>query len=95
MGINFKCPECGSSHVQQFSSESDQHVLYLILFGLPYFVWLIIRWGIGFCVLLCWDSWMAIVHMMRGKSHVWQSKKCFFNRRRIYFCHDCGHNFRI
>ena len=29
-----------------------------------------------------------------GKGHVWQSQRWFSNRRRIFYCHDCGHNFR-
>lgn len=94
MGVNVKCPKCGSTKVQ-LSNEMNKHgCLWTILFGIYYFFWLIFRWIIGLFVLICYDWWMAIIHKIRHKGHVWQFKRWFSNRRRVYYCHDCGHNFR-
>ena len=35
-----------------------------------------------------------IVAKSTGKGYVWQSKKWFSNNKKIYYCHDCGNNFR-
>ena len=94
MAINRKCPKCGSHRVQ-LSNESSKHgCLYLILFGIYYFFWLLFRYMIGFMIFILYDWWMAILHGITGKGHVWQSKRWFSNRRRLYYCHDCGYNFR-
>ena len=94
MSLNAKCPKCGSTKVQ-LSNESSKHgCLYMVLFGIWYFMWLMCKWCIGMMVFFCYDWWMAIVHKASGKGHVWQAKRWFSNRRKIYFCHDCGHNFR-
>ena len=94
LAINVKCPKCGSTKVQ-LSNELNKHgCLYLILFGWFYFFILIPKWVIGFILFLLFDWWMAIIHKIAGKGHVWQSKKWFSNRKKIYYCHDCGHNFR-
>lgn len=94
MSTNVKCPKCGSTHVQ-LSDESSKHgCLWTVLFGVYYIAWLLVRWTIGLCIFICWDWWMAIVKAAAHKGYVWQSKKWFSNRRRIYYCHDCGYNFR-
>lgn len=94
MAINVKCPKCGSGKVQ-LSNESSKHgCLYLILFGWLYFMWLLVKWCIGVMIFICYDSWMIFLHKSSGKGHVWQSKRWFSNRRKIYFCHECGYNFR-
>ena len=94
MAINAKCPKCGSTKVQLSNEMSKHGCLWTILFGVYYFVWIMIKWCIGMCIFMCYDWWMAIVHNTSGKGHVWQSKRWFSNRRRIYYCHNCGHNFR-
>lgn len=94
MAINVKCPKCGSTKVQ-LSNESSKHgCLYMVLFGWLYFIWLICKWLVGVMVFVFYDWWMAIIHKAAGKGHVWQAKRWFSNRRRIYYCHDCGNNFR-
>lgn len=94
MAVNRICPKCGGTRVQ-LSNESSKHgCLLVVLFGIFYFFWIMIKWMIGFFVFLLYDWWMAIVHKSMRKGHVWQSKRWFSNRRRIYYCHDCGHNFR-
>lgn len=94
MAINVKCPKCGSKNVQLSSEESKHGCLFTILFGVFYIFWVIIKWMIGLCILIFYDWWMAIVHAILKKGHVWQSKRWFSNRRKIYYCHDCGYNFR-
>lgn len=94
MAINVKCPRCGSTKVQLSNEISKHGCLYLVLFGIWYLMWLFIRYMIGFMIFICYDWWAAIIHATAGKGHVWQSKRWFSNRRRIYFCHDCGYNFR-
>ena len=94
MAINVKCPKCGGTKVQLSNEQNKHGCLYLVLFGWLYFMWLMFKWMIGFMVLLCYDSWMAIVHKAQNKGHVWQCKRFFSNKKKVYFCHDCGHNFR-
>ncbi len=94
MGVNVKCPKCGSTKVQLSNEMSKHGCLWTVLFGIYYFIWIMIKWCIGLMLFICYDWWMAIVKKSSGKGHVWQSKRWFSNRRRIFFCHDCGHNFR-
>ena len=94
MAINIRCPQYGSSRVQ-LSNESSKHgCLFTVLFGVYFIFWLLIRWCIGILLLIFYDWWMAILYKVQKKGYVWQSKRWFSNRRRIYYCHDCGHNFR-
>ena len=94
MAINMRCPRCGSAWVQLSNETSKHGCLYLILFGVWYFVWLMVRWMVGLLIFVMYDWWMAAVHAVLGKGHVWQSKRWLSNRRRIYYCHHCGLNFR-
>lgn len=94
MGVNVKCPKCGDTRVQ-LSNESSKHgCLWAILFGIYYLCWIMIKWSIGLCIFICYDWWMAIVHKVNNKGHVWQSKKWFSGKKKIYYCHNCGYNFR-
>lgn len=94
MGINPKCPKCGGTKVQLSDEQNKHGCFFLILFGVFYFVWLLFRWTLGLAVLVCYDWWMALIKFWLKKGHVWQSRRLLSNRRRIYYCHDCGHNFR-
>ena len=51
------------------------------------------KWIVGCFILTFVDWWMAIVSKIQGKGYVWKSKRWFTGRKRIYYCHDCGHNF--
>lgn len=94
MAINRKCPKCGSTHVQ-LSNEGKKHgCFWFILFGLYYCILILIKWMIGFMIFICYDWWVAIIKGIRKKGHVWQSKRWFSGRNQIYYCHDCGYNFR-
>ena len=90
MAVNVKCPKCGSTKVQLSNEMSKHGCLWTVLFGIYYFMWIMIKWCIGLMIFICYDWWMAIVKKSSGKGHVWQSKRWFSNRRRIFFCHDCG-----
>ena len=94
MAINVKCPKCGSEQVQLSNEMSKHGCLYFVLFGWLYLIWLVIRWVIALVLLVCYDWWMAIVKASAKKGHVWLSKRWFVNRRRVFYCHACGHNFR-
>lgn len=94
MGVNVKCPKCGSTKVQLSNETSKHGCLWTLLFGIYYFVWIMIKWCVGMTIFICYDWWMAIIKKSSGRGHVWQSKRWFSNRRKIFFCHDCGHNFR-
>ena len=94
MAVNRKCPKCGSTKVQLSNERSKHGCLFVILFGIWYIMWLMIRWCIGFMILLCYDWWMSMIAKSKGKGYVWQSKKWFSNNKKIYYCHDCGNNFR-
>lgn len=94
MAINVKCPKCGSTHVQ-LSNEMNKHgCLWTLLFGVYYLAWLCVRFAIGCMVFFFYDWWMKILKTILRKGHVWQCKRWFSNRRKIYYCHNCGHNFR-
>ncbi|MBE6963246.1 MAG: hypothetical protein E7443_01425 [Ruminococcaceae bacterium] len=94
MGINKKCPKCGSEKVQ-LSNESNRHgCLFTLLFGVWYLLVVFIRWMIGLMLFVCIDWWMAIIKAASKKGYVWKSKQLFSGKKKIYYCHDCGHNFR-
>lgn len=94
MSINRKCPKCGSDKVQLSSERSKHGCLFLILFGVYYLCWLILRWCIGLTILCLYDWWMSILQKNKGQGYVWQSLKWFSNTKKIYYCHNCGNNFR-
>lgn len=61
MGINRKCPKCGSEKVQLSDNTKNHGCLWLCLFGTIYIFWLMIKWTIGFMILIFFDWWMAII----------------------------------
>lgn len=94
MAINRRCPKCGGSHVQLSNETSKHGCLWTILFGIYYLIWVLIKWTVGLILFFLYDWWMALIHAAAGKGHIWQSKKWFSGTRKIYYCHDCGYNFR-
>ena len=94
VAIKRKCPRCGSSRVQLSSERSKHGCLWAILFGMYYIVWIMFKWSIGLCILFVWDWWMAIIKKASGKGYVWQSKKWFSGKNQVFYCHNCGYNFR-
>ena len=75
MAVNAKCPKCGSTKVQ-LSNESSKHgCLYMVLFGIWYFMWLMCKWCIGMMVFFCYDWWMAIVHKVSGADIILERNK--------------------
>ena len=94
MALNPSCPKCGSGRVQ-LTVETRRHgCFWLVLFGVYYVLYIIFRWIIGLLVLLFYDWWAAIIHACMGRGHVWKCKYWFSGKRRTYYCHDCGYNFR-
>ncbi len=93
MSLNKKCPRCGSTRVQLSQTKSKHGCLWLILFGIFYVMWVLLKWCVGFMILICLDWWLAIVKAIMKKGYVWKSKKWFSGNKKIYYCHDCSHNF--
>ena len=52
------------------------------------------KWIIGLLFFVLYDWWMAIIKGILGKGHVWQCRKWFAGTKRVYYCHDCGYNFK-
>ena len=94
MGVNRTCPKCGSTKVQLSNERSKNGCLWFVLFGIWYIMWIMMKWVVGLMIFMCYDWWMAIVKAATQKGHVWQCKKWFSGKKQIYFCHDCGYNFR-
>ncbi len=94
MEINRKCPKCGGTNVQLSNERSKHGCLWFILLGWIYVFWIFIKWMIGLMVFCLFDWWMAIIYAVSKKGYVWQSKKFFSGSKRIYYCHNCGHNFK-
>ena len=94
MAINRKCPRCGSAHVQLSNERSKHGCFWMIMFGIYYFAWMLIKWMIGLMVFVLYDWWMAIIKACMGKGHVWQCRKWFAGTKRVFYCHDCGYNFK-
>lgn len=94
MAINRKCPKCGGEHVQLSNERSKHGCFWFLIFGVYYIILLMFKWIIGMCFFVCYDWWMAIVKKISGKGHVWQCKKWFSGNKKIYYCHDCGFNFK-
>ena len=94
MAITGKCPRCGSNHVQLSIEKSRHGCLWTLLLGWIYILWVLIRWLVGIVLFFLWDWWTAILHAFMGKGHVWQCRKWFSGYKRVFYCHDCGCNFR-
>ena len=94
MAVNKKCPKCGSNHVQLSNERSKHGCFWTILLGWIFIFWLVIKWMIG-CMILCfYDWWMAIIKKCSRKGHVWQCRKWLSGNKRVFYCHDCGYNFK-
>lgn len=94
MGINPQCPRCGSNMAQLTKEESKHGCFYMFLFGIWYFMWIFIKWIFAFSLLVYLDWWLALICKLMGRGYVWKSKRLLSTKRRTYFCHNCGHNFK-
>ena len=93
MGLNPRCPKCGSDHVQLTSQHYGHGCFMTVVFGVFYLAWRLFKYIIGMILFAIYDWWAAILHALCGKGHKWICRSWFSNRRRTYYCHDCGHNF--
>ena len=93
MSLNAKCPKCGSEKTQ-LTKVKKHGCLYLILFGWIYILWRLFKAIIGIVMFFLYDWWVAIIQKIRGRGHIWVIRKCFSGKKRYYYCHDCGNNFR-
>ena len=55
--------------------------------------WRVLGYIIGMILFVLYDWWAAILHTICGKGHKWICRSWFSNRRRTFYCNDCGHNF--
>lgn len=94
MGVNKKCPRCGSTKTQLSTERSKHGFLWLLLFGMFFICWWLIKACVALMVLIYWDWWFALIQKSRGKGYVWVSKRIIENRSKVYYCHNCSHNFR-
>ncbi len=94
MAINVKCPKCGSEKVQCSNERSKNGCLWFVLFGLWFIIWRAIKFCIGLMIIALIDWWMAIIKKSAGKGYVWRGKKWMTGTKKIFFCHNCGHNFK-
>mgnify|MGYP003480696413 FL=1 len=94
MSINKRCPKCGSYMVQLSDERSKHGCFWFLVFGIFYLIWIPIKWCIGLLILLLFDWWMALINALCDKGYVWKSKGWFTLTKKIYYCHDCGYNFR-
>ena len=93
MSINKTCPKCGSNKVELTHVKKRLGCLWAFLFGIWYFMLVLFKWIIGLMILVIWDWWFAIIMACVKKHYQWICKR-FFVRRQIYYCHDCGYNFK-
>lgn len=94
MAYNVKCPKCGSTHVQLSNIQSKHGCLWFILLGWLYLFALAFKWLIGLMILCCVDWWMSIVKKLQGKGYIWKCKRWFSGNKKVYYCHNCGYNFK-
>lgn len=94
MAVNKKCPKCGSTKVQLTSEKSKHGFFWTIITGGVYFFWWFLKLIAAMMVFVCFDWWFAIIKKAQNKSYVWLSKRMIQNKSQIYYCHNCGHNFR-
>lgn len=92
--MNLQCPKCGGQRVQLSNVQSKHGCLWAILFGFFYLALVFIKWMIGICVFVFYDSWAFFVAKGQGKGYIFQWKKWFSNSKKTYYCHDCGYNFK-
>lgn len=94
MGINKKCPKCGSEKTQLTHIKSKHGFLKFLFFGIWYMLYIFYKWMIALTILICYDWWRAIIAKNSGKGYVWVSKKWFDINKKFYYCTNCGHNFK-
>jgi hypothetical protein len=94
MGINKKCPKCGSTKVQLQIQKSKHALIWFILFGIWWGMWVMCKWCIGVMIWKFWDWWMALIKKSQDKGYVYKSAGWFSGQKRIYYCHNCGYNFK-
>ena len=94
MAKQMQCPKCGSTKVQLSNVESSKGCIYFLVFGWIYLVLIPIKWCIGIAVFAFIDWWMAIVKKGQGKGYVYKCRRWFSGKRKMYYCHDCSHNFK-
>ena len=94
MAINRKCPKCGSERVQLSNERSKHGCFWFLVFGIYYIFFLMFKWTVGMFIFIFYDSWMSIVNKSSNKGYIWHCRKWFSGNKRIFYCHECGYNFK-
>ncbi len=94
MSLNPKCPRCGGTRAVLTTENKRHGCFWLLLFGIYYVIWSIIRWIIGLLIFILIDWWMFLLKHLMGKGYVMKCKRWFSPWRRYFYCPDCGTNFR-
>lgn len=94
MAKQVQCPKCGSTKVQLSNEASKNGCFWFLMFGWLYLILIPIKWCIGLTVFVLFDWWMAIIKKNQGKGYIYKCKGWFSGKKRVYYCHDCSHNFR-
>lgn len=94
MAVNRKCPKCGSDRVQLSNERSKHGCFFFLIFGIFYLVLVAIKWVVGAVFFALYDWWMAIIKSTQKKGYAWHSRKWFSGNKRLYYCHNCGYNFK-
>lgn len=94
MGINPKCPKCGSTKTKITTERNKHSFLWFVLFGWLWLFWWLCKAMAALMVLIYFDWWYAIIKKNQGKGYVWISKRIIQNSSRTYYCEKCHHNFR-
>ena len=88
MAKDVRCRQCDSTNVELY--DENKRGLSLVVFEVWCFARLLYRWVCGTILLVGYDWWMAIAR----RGHIWQSKRQFTGKGRVYYCHNCGNSFR-
>lgn len=95
MSLNKRCPQCNGTHVQLSDERRHHGCLWFLILGFYYVAFVFFKWILGIIVFFAFDIWMAIIMAILGRRYTFKSRILFRNKVRTYYCHDCGHNFRI
>lgn len=94
MALNAKCPKCGSEHVQLSNMSSKHGLIWFLLFGIFWVMWVMVKWCIGATIFICWDWWRAMQQNKEGKGYMPVSRRWFAGSKKLYYCHECHNNFK-
>lgn len=93
MGLNRKCPKCGSEKTKLSTAHNKQKhgIVWWVFVG---WWWIALSLMIGIFIFLLIDWWMFIIAKAQNKGYVWKCVQWFSLDKKYYHCEKCGHDFR-